>query len=84
VTDQFIPPWMDMATLCRHISGSPTMVEAWVAKGFLPPPRKRGAKLMWKWSEVDEWLTLGKPAGSTETDEERIRNGTRREAAAAR
>jgi predicted site-specific integrase-resolvase len=73
------PPWMDMATLCEHICVSSPTVDKWVLEGILPPPRKRGGKLMWKWSEVDERLTNGSGAGP-DTLAERIRNGTRREA----
>lgn len=72
----FIPPWMDMATLCKHICAAPNTVDNWVAQGILPAPRKRGGKLMWKWEEVDRRLTEGQPAQETEAD--RIRNGTRR------
>jgi hypothetical protein len=50
---------MDMATLCEHICVSSGTVDNWVAQGILPPPRKRGGKLMWKWAEVDERLTVG-------------------------
>lgn len=78
------PPWQDMATLCAHICVSTTTVDTWVAQGILPPPRKRGGKLMWKWVEVDEYLTNGKDAGSPDADAERVRNGTRREAAESR
>lgn len=74
------PPWMDMATLCAHICVGATTVDTWVAKGILPAPRKRGGKLMWKWAEVDEKLTLGEVAGTPETEAERIKNGTRRAA----
>ncbi len=76
----FIAPWQDMPTLCRNICATPNTVDAWVAQGILPPPRKRGGKFMWKWSEVDEWLTVGKVAGSPETKAEEIRHGTRRAA----
>lgn len=76
----FIPPWQDMATLCKHICATPNTVDSWVAKGILPPPRKRGGKLMWKWSEVDEKLTLGEPDGTPDTEADRIRNATRRAA----
>ena len=82
--DQFIPPWQDVTTLCRHICASPTTIDNWVAQGILPPPRKRGGKLMWKWSEVDERLTMGKVGTSPDAKAEEIRNGTRAEAAAAR
>jgi predicted site-specific integrase-resolvase len=84
MSEQFIPPWQDMATLCRHICVSATTVDTWVAQGILPPPRKRGGKLMWKWSEVDEKLTLGDAGASPETAAERIRNGTRRAASESR
>lgn len=76
------PPWQDMPTLCRNICASTTTVDNWVAKGILPPPRKRGGKLMWKWSEVDKYLTDG--AGSDEkSDIEKVRDGTRRAAGIA-
>lgn len=77
---QFIPPWMDMVTLCKHICVAQSTVDAWVAQGVLPPPRKRGGKLMWKWAEVDEKLTLGQVAGSPDDEAERIRQNVRRAA----
>jgi predicted DNA-binding transcriptional regulator AlpA len=73
--DGLIPPWQDMATLCKHISCSPSTVENWVAEGILPPPRKRGGALMWKWSEVDDYLTHGADHAA---DIDRIREATRR------
>jgi hypothetical protein len=73
--DALIPPWQDMATLCKHISCSADTVESWVADGILPPPRNRGGKLMWKWSEVDDYLTHG---GHQAADINRIREATRR------
>ena len=73
------PPWQDIATLCAHICISQTTVDTWVAQGILPPPRKRGGKLMWKWDEVDEYLTNGKPGGPDAKADE-IKNATRRAA----
>jgi hypothetical protein len=73
--DGFVPPWQDMTTLCRHISCSPATVESWVAQGILPPPRKRGSEFMWKWSEVDDYLTHG---GHQAAEIDRIREATRR------
>jgi predicted DNA-binding transcriptional regulator AlpA len=78
------PPWLDTPTLCQHICCSPTTIETWVKQGILPPPRKRGGKLMWKWSEVDAYLTNGNPDGSPDTEAERIRNGARQELAEGR
>lgn len=77
MTDTFIPPWMDAPTLCRHICASPTTVDNWVAQGILPPPRKRGGKLMWKWCEVDAYLTGGQAGSSPDAEAERIRSGTK-------
>jgi hypothetical protein len=73
--DGLIPPWQDLATLCRHISCSPGTVEKWVAEGILPPPRRRGGESLWKWSEVDDYLTHG---GDHAADIDRIREATRR------
>src|SRR5258705_2823181 len=73
--DGFIPPWQDMTTLSKHLSCSPNTVDNWVSQGILPPPRKRGDELMWKWSEVDDYLTHG---GKQAADIDRIREATRR------
>ena len=70
------PPWQDTPTLARHLSVSQTTVENWVAQRILPPPRKRGGKNMWKWSEVDERLTVG-DVGEPDAQAERIKNATR-------
>ena len=72
------PPWMDTVTLARHLSVSPGTVDNWAAQGIIPPPRNRGGKRLWKWSEVDDRLTLGEVGGSPDAQAERIRNGTRR------
>lgn len=80
----WVPPWQDMATLCANICVSERTVDAWVAQSILPPPRKRGGKLMWKWAEVDEWLTNGQPGRSPDAKADEIRNATRRAAAETR
>lgn len=72
----FIPPWMDCATLCAHICVVESTVEKWVSEGILPPPRTKGGKRMWKWSEVDEMLTAGGSMGDREL--ERIRDASKR------
>jgi hypothetical protein len=76
------PPWQDTVTLARHISVSPSTVENWVAAGILPPPRKRGGKLMWKWSEVDARLSEGD--NGLANDVTGIRDAVRREREADR
>jgi hypothetical protein len=52
-------------------------VDAWVVQGILPPPVKRGGKLMWKWVDVDERLTNGTSL-SLDAEADRIRESTRR------
>lgn len=56
MTLPYPPPWMDSPTLAAHICVSAATVDNWVRQGILPPPRKRGGKLMWKWAEVDRYL----------------------------
>jgi predicted DNA-binding transcriptional regulator AlpA len=72
------PLWVDMPTLCHLISCSSTTVETWAKQGILPPPRKRGGKLMWKWAEVDAYLTNGRPGGSPDQEADDVRESTRR------
>ena len=71
----WVPPWLDMPTLCAHICCSPNTVDKWVKEGILPPPRRRGGKQMWRWAEVDEYLSRD---GGVVDEAERIRNATRR------
>jgi hypothetical protein len=71
----YIPPWMELAMLALHLCQSPNTIEKWAKDGIIPPPRRPGRKLMWKWSEVDDWLTAGKD--SLDPQAERIRNATR-------
>jgi excisionase family DNA binding protein len=75
----FIPPWQDAPTLCAHISVSERTLDAWVHQGLLPPPRPRGGKRLWKWTEVEAYLE-GRAEGvsaSPDADAERIKNATR-------
>lgn len=78
MTLPYPPPWMDSPTLAAHICVSAATVDNWVRQGILPPPRKRGGKLMWKWAEVDRYLTDGSVGGSPDAEAEEIRNGTKR------
>lgn len=78
----FVPPWMDMPTLCAHICATPNTVDSWVVKGKLPAPRKIEGKQMWEWEEVSDWIKNGGP--SSESLAEKVRNGTRREKAERR
>jgi hypothetical protein len=82
MSNDFIPPWMDQATLSKHICASPSTIDNWVAQGILPAPRKRGGKLMWRWAEVDERLTMGTECPDDQAT--RIRNATRTAATSVR
>lgn len=73
----FIPPWQDLPTLCAHICVTPNTVDKWVADGILPPPRKKGGKQMWKWIEVDAYLSRD-GGQSLDPEAERIKNATRK------
>ena len=53
------PPWQDAVTLALHICTCCSTIDNWVAAGILPPPKKRGGKLMWEWAEVDTWMRDG-------------------------
>jgi predicted DNA-binding transcriptional regulator AlpA len=72
------PPWQDTPTLAQHICVSASTIENWVAQGILPAPRKRGGKLMWKWAEVDAWLTDGNPHGNTDQQATAITEAVKR------
>ena len=77
----FRPPWQDREVLGLCLGIVDNTIDAWVTDGTIPPARKRSGKLLWKWSEVDEWLTVGKEAGKTPVSKaEEIRNATRRAA----
>lgn len=77
------PPWQDKTTLCRHVCSCPRTVDKWVLEGILPPPRRMRGRLMWKWSEVDEYLSRH-GSSPEEALAERVKNGTRREQANSR
>ena len=82
--DGLSPKWVDKEVLAICTSNSPDTIDNWQAQGILPPPRKRGGKLMWKWEEVDARLTTGDASASPDSQAERIANGTRAALAQAR
>lgn len=82
--DGFIPRWVDKEILAMVTSNSPDTIDNWQAQGVIPPPRKRGGKLMWEWPEVDAALKRGNAEASPDSQAERIANGTRAELAEAR
>jgi hypothetical protein len=83
VSDQFIPPFQDLATLARHTCLSERTIENHVVMGIFPAPRMQGRKRLWSWKEVERHLAgvdTGEHAKPVDLVE-RIRNGTRRAAA---
>ncbi len=80
MSDDFVPPWLDKPTLMRCICVSDTTVDTWVEQRIIPPGRKRGGKTMWKWKEVDQWLTDGPPDGPSSDKAKEIRDATQRAA----
>ncbi len=79
-----IPAWVDKARLAQEICACDATIDNWVKAGVLPPPRKRGGKLMWKWTEVDRRLEEGPPGvqSSADPQADAIRDATRRAVAA--
>ena len=73
-----IPPFMDMATLCWHVSMSEDTIEREIKAGRFPEPRKnKCGQRLWVWKEVEAYLA--KPDDETPAIEaERIRETVRR------
>lgn len=71
------PPWLDTETMCWHLCISDRTLDNWCDAGILPPARKRGGKLMWKWAEVDQYLTDGGRMGGPQPGS--IADGVRKE-----
>lgn len=59
MSEMFAPPWVDAPTLAKLICCSVDTIDKWVDQRILPPAVHRGGKRLWKWSEVDAWLTNG-------------------------
>jgi hypothetical protein len=77
------PPFQDIATLAKHLCTGESTIENWVKLGAVPPARKIMGKRLWVWTEVVKHIA-GDTAGMAPSLEElaqRIRDGTRREAA---
>ena len=82
--DGFVPKWLDKQVLAIVTGNSPDTIDNWAAQGIIPPPVKRGGKLMWKWADVDAKLTIGDAGASPDSQAERITNGTKAAAAESR
>ena len=52
-----VPPFIDMAKLCWHVSMSEDTIEREINAGRFPGPRKgKCGKRLWVWKEVEEYL----------------------------
>jgi hypothetical protein len=71
------PPWLDTVTLAWHLCISTETIPNWVAAGILPPPRKRGGKLMWRAARGRRQWSLNRSSGDSRCRQERAR-GRRR------
>lgn len=77
------PSYLDIRRLTNEISISESTVEAWVKQGLLPPPKNKGGKRLWKWTEVERYLD-GSEGKGLDQELEDIRNETKRQAGLAR
>jgi hypothetical protein len=69
------PTWVDKARLCFEIGQSDRGVDLWVQHRVIPPGRLRGGKLIWRLSEVNEWLARGEL--QEQSIEDQVRQRTR-------
>lgn len=72
-----MPTYVDKARLCFELTISDTTADEWVKKKIIPPPIKRGGKLMWKWEKVEQWID-GDNVSVAPDDVDRVRDATRR------
>jgi predicted DNA-binding transcriptional regulator AlpA len=54
------PDYLKLRTLAKRLDLEVGAVEQLVARGLLPPPVKVGDANLWRWSDVDSYLRLGK------------------------
>lgn len=78
-----IPPYQDISHLSANLCLSARTVEMWVKQGLLPPPKNKGGKRLWKWTEVEQYLDGPEGHGLNQEIED-IRNETKRQASHAR
>ncbi len=78
MNDQFIPPFMDLQTLSRHVCLSDTTIEAHVKLGIFPAPKMQGGKRLWRWKDVERHLGKSDDGVSSTDIRERVKNGTRK------
>ena len=54
------PDYLKLRTLAKRLDLELGAVEQLVQRGLLPPPVEVGDARLWRWSDVDSFLRLGK------------------------
>jgi hypothetical protein len=72
------PPYQDLATLARHICCGERTIEAWVQQGLFPKPRLQGGKRLWRWADVDTYLSARDDTNPIDTVAQRIKDATQK------
>ena len=75
-----IPPYQDITTLTANLCISERTVDMWTKQGILPPPKNKGGKRLWKWTEVEAYLD-GTAGTGVSAELEDIRNETKKQSA---
>lgn len=52
-----VPPFQDLHTLALNICTGESTIEAWVKQGVFPQPIKVGGKRLWRWKDIEKFLT---------------------------
>ena len=60
------PSYVSKATLAAELDMSESTVDAYVQRGFLPKPIRRGGSVRWCWAEVDADLRQQGTAGDND------------------
>jgi hypothetical protein len=78
--DGFIPPFMDIVTLCKHICCSKGSIDNWIKQGIFPPPcTVLGSKRLWDWADVEDCLRRKTVGEDLDDVRARIFNATKAE-----
>lgn len=60
-TDAAAEPWVDQATVARHLGISARTVEGWRLRREGPPFARLGGSIRYRLSEVDRWAERMRP-----------------------
>ena len=51
------PDYCNRATLAKRLDIKPGAVDQYVKRGLLPPPIQVGEALLWRWTDVDRYIS---------------------------